>query len=242
MEQFVRFLFYLITLLAVIIFTAYLFAVGANGQTLDPSLQPDFNRVRRAQSQGFGPRERKGGYRPIQTERQRRPKTQATDVLNLTPANTTLIAPGTALSRILHTSQFSLNSSAGTNEQFVDRNDDLVADERTTFDLDGGSFDIAVGESGARYEVYSATRNQTLVGVLVVAFDTNGDYRIDSSATYDLQRDFSLPSAASVVTGTSRSGREFVVVCSSGYYNSSDPNDPNNEPSPGVISRVGARR
>jgi len=120
----------------------------------------------------------------------------------------------------------------------VDRNNDLIADERTTFDFDGGSFDIAVGQSGARYEVYSATRNQTLVGVLVVALDTNGDYRVDSSATYDLHRDFSLPSAAAVVTGTSRAGREFVVVCSSGFYNSSDPNDPNNEPSPGVVLLV----
>jgi hypothetical protein len=36
----------------------------------------------------------------------------------------------------------------------------------------------------------------------------------------------------------SKAGREFVIISSSGYYNSSDPNDPNNEPSPGVILLV----
>jgi hypothetical protein len=138
----------------------------------------------------------------------------------------------------LHTSQFDLNSAAGTDEQYVDRNGDLIADERSTFDFAGGSFDIAVGSSGARYEVYSATRNQTLVGVLVVALDTNGDYVADSSTTYDLERDFSLPSAAAVVTGTSTSGREFVIICSSGYFNGDNPNDPKNEASPGVVLLV----
>jgi hypothetical protein len=132
----------------------------------------------------------------------------------------------------------SLTSSAGTDEQFVDRNGDLVADERTTFDSTGGSFDIAVGRSGARYEVYSATLNGTLVGVLVVALDTNADYQIDSSTTYNLRTDFSLPSAAAVVTGNSKAGREFVIVSSSGYYNAANPNDPNNEPSPGIILLV----
>jgi hypothetical protein len=131
-----------------------------------------------------------------------------------------------------------LTSTAGTNEQFVDRNLDLTADERTTFDADGGSFDIAVGASGARYEVFSATSGSTLVGVLVVATDANGDYVLDSSSTFNLQLDFRLPSAASVVTGVSRAGREFVVISSSGYFNSDDPNDPNNEPSPGVILLV----
>ncbi len=60
----------------------------------------------------------------------------------------------------------------------------------------------------------------------------------DSSSTYDLGRDFGLPSAVSVVAGASRAGREFVVVSSSGYYNSDDPNDPNNEESPGVVLLV----
>src|SRR2546422_6128137 len=54
----------------------------------------------------------------------------------------------------------------------------------------------------------------------VVALDTNGDYRIDASNTYNLRTDFNLPSAAAVVTGTSNAGREFVIVSSSGYYNS----------------------
>jgi hypothetical protein len=148
------------------------------------------------------------------------------------------IQAGTPLTQILHTSQLSLSSSAGTDEQFVDRNGDLIADERTTFDSAGGSFDIAVGRSGIRYEVYSATLNNNLVGVLVVALDTNGDYRLDSSTTYNLRTDFSLRSAAAVVTGTSKAGREFIIVSSSGYYNSSNPNDPSNEPSPGVILLV----
>jgi hypothetical protein len=148
---------------------------------------------------------------------------------------TTAIASGTRLTRVLHTSQLSLTSSAGTDEQFVDRNGDLIADDRTTFDSDKGSFDIAVGKSGTRYEVFSGTLN---IGALVVAVDTNGDYVVDSSPTLDLQRDFGLPSAAAVVSGTSKAGREFVVVSSSGFFNSADPNDPNNEPSPGVLLLV----
>ena len=117
-------------------------------------------------------------------------------------------------------------------------NNDLIADQRTTFDNAGGSFDIAVGQSGARYEVYSAVFQGANVGVLVVALDTNGDYVVNSSSTYNLERDFAMPSAAAVVTGTSKTGREFVIVSSSGYYNSADPNDPNNEPSPGVVLLV----
>lgn len=148
------------------------------------------------------------------------------------------ITPGTPLFRTLHTSQISMISSSGSNEQFVDRTNDLVADERTTLDSAGGSFDIAVGRSGARYEVFSATLNNQFVGVIVVALDTNGDYRIDSSSTFNLRTDFALRSAAAVVTGTSRAGREFVIVSSSGYFNESDPNDPNNEPSPGVVLLV----
>lgn len=148
------------------------------------------------------------------------------------------IGSGTPLSWILHTSQLSLTSSAGTNEQYVDATGDLVADERTTFDASGGSFDIALGRSGARYEVYSATLDNRRVGVLNVALDTNNDYVRDSVSTFDLERDFSLPSAASVVSGTSRGGREFVIVSSSGYYNFNNPSDPNNEPSAGVVLLV----
>lgn len=222
-------------------------SVSGAAQTINPDLRPDVRRALAGRTEQQSTAIRKGSYAPATATLPRR-----RDVLNSSSARksvrvtsnedwlraTALIQPGTPLSRVLHTSQVSLTSSAGTNEQFVDRNLDLAADERTTFDSSGGSFDVAVGASGARYEVYSATLNNTLVGVLVVALDTNGDYVRDSSSTYDLQRDFRLPSAASVVTGVSRAGREFVAVSSSGYYNSADPNDPNNEPSPGVVLLV----
>lgn len=156
------------------------------------------------------------------------------------------IAPGTPLSRVLHVSQLSLVSTAGTHEEFVDRDGDLLADDRATFDAAGGSYDIAVGGTGSRYEVFTAiddrgtstTSDDVYTGVLVLALDGNGDYVRDASSTFDLGRDFGLPSAVSVVAGTSRAGREFVVVSSSGYYNSEDPNDPNNEDSPGVVLLV----
>ena len=153
---------------------------------------------------------------------------------------------GTPLSRVLHVSQLSLTSDAGTHEQFVDDDGDLVADERRTFDAAGGSFDIAVGRSGARYEVFTAvddrgtadTDDDVSTGVLVLALDTDGDYVRDSSATFDLGRDFGLPTAVSVVAGTSRAGREFVVVSSLGFFDHDDPNNPDNEPSPGVVLLV----
>lgn len=146
------------------------------------------------------------------------------------------IRAGTSLSRLLHTSQLSLTSSAGSDEQYVDRNFDLAADERTTFDSNGGSFDIAVGRSGARYEVFSATLGNRRLGALVVALDTNGNYVSDSSTTYDLGLDFNLPSAVAVVSGTSVSGREFVIVSSSGFYGGAG--NPDNEPTAGVVLLV----
>jgi len=157
-----------------------------------------------------------------------------------------VISPGTPLSRVLHVSQLSLIDDSGTHEEFVDRDGDLQADDRTTFDARGGSYDIAVGRTGGRYEVFtgiddrgtSTTSDDVSTGVLVVAADTNGDYVRDASQTFDLGRDFGLPSAASVVAGTSRAGREFVVVSSSGFFNEDDPEDPNNEPSPGVVLLV----
>jgi uncharacterized protein (TIGR03437 family) len=152
------------------------------------------------------------------------------------PAATTPIQAGTSLSRVLHTSQLSLTSSAGSDEQYVDRNFDLTADERTTFDADGGSFDIAVGRSGARYEVFSATIGNRRLGALVVALDTNGNYVSDSSATYDHGLDFNLPSAIAVVSGTSNAGREFVIVSSSGFYGGTG--NPDNEPTAGVVLLV----
>ncbi len=235
-----------------------LFAGTVTAQTIDPELRPDWQRALAAQPDSVGSevKGRANGYTPSQARRSERPRetltaprrdasnarssgsalSRVSNALNI-PA-TSSIQPGTPLTQILHTSQVSLVSSAGTDEQFVDRNGDLIADERTTFDSAGGSFDIAVGRSGARYEVYSATLNSTLVGVLIVALDTNGDYHMDSSTTYNLRTDFALRSAAAVVSGTSKAGREFVIISSSGYYNSANPNDPNNEPSPGVILLV----
>jgi hypothetical protein len=230
-----------------------------NAQTIDPDLRPDLQRALAAQPESPAKQGRANGYKAALTARGARPvETMGTrsttrrdssakeapvfaaarrsSTLNI-PA-TSAIQPGTPLTQILHTAQLNLGSFAGTDEEFVDRNGNLIADERTTFDSAGGSFDIAVGRSGARYEVYSATLNNTLVGVLVVALDTNGDYRIDSSTTYNLRTDFSLRSAAAVVSGVSKAGREFVIISSSGYYNSANPNDPNNEPSPGVILLV----
>ena len=228
-------------------------ACSVSAQTLNPDLRPDLRRALATQPDASTGKGRVNGYVPARAEALRATRSDSSSrtrndessslstprpsaAINI-PA-TSSIPPGTPLTQILHTSHLSLSSSAGTDEQFVDRNGDLIADERTTFDFSGGSFDIAVGQSGARYEVYSATLNNTLVGVLVVALDTNGDYRIDSSSTYNLRTDFALRSAAAVVTGTSRAGREFVIVSSSGYYNSANPNDPNNEPSPGIILLV----
>ena len=248
--QVARVCIYVIALIAALTLGAYLFAIVSSAQVIDPELRPDVKRALVTRQTPAG-RSRKGTNAfslsesrpkrrsPSNNETSREhPVARVSAETLLNPSATAGIIAGTSLSRILHTSQISLTSEAGTNEQFVDRNGDLVADERTTFDFDGGSFDIAVGQSGARYEVYSATLNNTLVGVLVVALDTNADYRTDSTTTYNLQRDFRLPSAAAVVTGTSRSGQEFVVVSSSGYYNTDNPNDPNNEESPGVLLLV----
>jgi uncharacterized protein (TIGR03437 family) len=164
-------------------------------------------------------------------------------------AISTRIRPGTSPGRILHTSQLSVSSSAGSLEQFADANADLEADERATFDACGGAFDVAVGLSGTRYQVYSAIDDRGTfnpaddrsIGVLGLGFDSNQDFQRDSacasftSPSHDLYREFGLPSAVSVVAGASRQGREFVVVSSSGYYNYSDPEDPDNEPTAGVV-------
>jgi hypothetical protein len=237
--------------LLVSVFGILVFVINANAQTIDPNLRPDLQRALAAKPESIGAKGRANGYSPAQARRETRPVensrldgkssskvaiSRPSPDLNVPAVNS--IQPGTPLTQVLHTSQVSLTSSAGTDEQFVDRGGDLVADERTTFDSAGGSFDIAVGRSGVRYEVYSATLNNTLVGVLVTALDTNGDYHIDGSTTYNLRTDFALRSAAAVVSGVSKAGREFVIISSSGYYNSSDPNDPNNEPSPGVILLV----
>ena len=247
--QLLRLSIYFLCLLAALMLSAFLFAAVSNAQTLAPKLKPDMRRAVGARPDRFTRAHRMGGYAPSKTEQriEARPRHlgRQSGTLALptrpapkSPSAVNAIFPGTPLNRILHTSQLSLTSSDGTVEQFVDRNNDLIADERSTFDSAGGAFDVAVGHSGARYEVYGATLNNTAVGVVVVAFDTNGDYRVDTSNTYNLQIDFQLPSAAAVVAGRSHAGREFIVVSSSGYYNSADPDDPANEPSPGIVLLV----
>jgi hypothetical protein len=251
--QFIRLSIYFLGLLAALMLSAFLFAVVSSAQTLAPKLKPDMRRALGARPDKFTRGGRVGGYAPSRAQRNAevRPRhlERKSTALSLStrPAlassSTNLpalseIIPGTALNRVLHTSQLSLTSVAGAVEQFVDRDNDLIADERTTFDSAGGAFDVALGQSGARYEVFGGTLNNTPVGVVVVALDTNGDYRIDSFNTFNLEPDFRLPSAAAVVAGRSRAGREFIVVSSSGYFNSSDPGDPLNEPSPGIVLLV----
>jgi len=217
----------------------------APAQTINADIRPDLGRALETGNQKQDGAGRPSGHRPFTSQQQQLRSSNATRLekkrariasINL-PA-TSSIAPGTLLTSIVHTSQLSLTSTAGTDEQFVDSDGDLVSDQRTTFDSAGGSFDIAVGQSGARYEVYSATLNRTLIGVLVVAVDTNGDYLLDSSSTFNLHTDFAFPSAASVVSGLSNGGREFVIISSSGFYNDADPGDPLNEPSPGIVLLV----
>jgi len=230
-------------LIAVVVVGVFLATVVSRAQTSKSELRPDLTRALKTKTQR-GPSARKNGYKPLRSisEKGLRPRAVVGDTRQVarsirTPsvAANGPIAGGTPLFKVLHTSQLSMTSTAGTDEQFVDRTNDLVADDQTTFDNVGGSFDIAVGKSGTRYEVYSATTGGNLVGVLVSASDTNGDYVADTSLTFDLRRDFMLPSAAAVVTGNSLDGKEFVIVCSSGFFNDADDDDPNNEPSPGVL-------
>ena len=243
----VRFVSLVVAMVAAASFSDYGFEVGGHAQTTNSEIRPDMKRALSATSRR-GPSTRPHAYRPGRWVEQKslRPRTFNADSnkrsAHIERTNELLtsapIAGGTSLSKVLHTSQLSLTSTAGTDEQFFDKNNDLVADDRTTLDSAGGSFDIAVGKSGTRYEVFSATLNNTLAGILITANDTNGDFVADLTATYDLHRDFNLPSAAAVVTGNAIDGREFVIVSSSGFFNSANPKDPNNEPSPGIVLLV----
>jgi hypothetical protein len=234
-----------VAVIAVASLGGFAFGVAGNAQSSSPEIRPDIKRALSATTRR-GSNARVKSYRPARTVEQRglRPRTsdgtkRIAHVESSEELSTTApITAGTPLSKLLHTSQLSLTSTAGTDEQFFDKNNDLVADDRTTLDSVGGSFDIAIGKSGTRYEVFSATLSNTLVGILVTANDTNGDFVADLTATYDLHRDFNLPSAAAVVTGNAIDGREFVIVSSSGYFNSANPSDPNNEPSPGIVLLV----
>lgn len=250
-------------IVAVLILVSSFVRIGRTQTRVEGELKPDVRRALASRIRESVTGTRKGGYTPMHSKAtlperligtetdetartDRRPpahlvgqKLNSSDIRqDAALATLPRIQAGTPLSWILHTSQLSLSSTAGTDEQYVDVSGDLVADERTTFDASGGSFDMAVGRSGARYEVYSATLDNRRVGVLNMALDSNGDYVRDSSSTFDLERDFSLPSAVAVVSGTSRGGREFVIVSSSGYYNFDNPSDPNNEPSAGVVLLV----
>src|SRR4029450_5647384 len=219
-----RLVMFFIALIAALVVSSYISAVLSYGQTLTVNLRPNVRRVLTARQRIGGTTGRKGVYQSrLSSQRPQRPRAQKESAERIIrpssseqsdqkiPAGAP-ITTGTSLSRVLHTGQISLTSEAGTNEQFVDRNADLIADERITFDSAGGSFDIAVGRSGARYEVYSATQNNRLLGALVVALDTNADYMVDQTSTFDLERDFDFPSAAAVVAGTANDGREFVIV------------------------------
>jgi uncharacterized protein (TIGR03437 family) len=242
--------------------------VGFAQSRVETEIKPDVKRALKVRPRESFTEKRKDGYTPLQSKATlpKRPlQTKSNDEANTEARTTTTRHParvirqksamsavkqdaasyphilaGTPLSWILHTSQLDLTSSNGTNEQYVDATGDLVADERTTFDTDGGSFDIAVGRSGARYEVYSGTLNNRPVGVIAVGRDANNNYINDyapkTTPTFDLERDFGLPSAVSVVSGTSRAGREFVIVSSSGYYDPAHPSD--SEPSAGVVLLV----
>ena len=240
----VRVVVFFIGLIAFVTLSAYLLAVVSSAQTITQSLRPDVSRALNATPRR-GSKTRANAYQPARPVMQRglRPKRIADKRVAQVNRNDIHplagpISSGTALSKVLHTSMLSMTSTAGTDEEYLDRTDDLVADDRTTFDSAGGSFDIAVGKSGTRYEVFSATLNNELVGVLVVANDTNGDLVSDSSTTFDLERDFGLPSAAAIVAGTAADGREFIIVSSSGFFDSSNPGNPSNEPSPGVVLLV----
>ncbi|HEV7904990.1 MAG TPA: hypothetical protein VGO96_14210, partial [Pyrinomonadaceae bacterium] len=259
----VRLGLYVFLLVAALALGAYFFALVSSAQTKsEREFKPDVTGAQKLRTRtNLAPRQ--DGYTPQSNQGalNTRPRPQADEageaesaarrparVIRNDPAATgtetntiatplpTRIRAGTPLSRVLHTSQLSLTSAAGSDEQYVDRDYDLRADERTTFDTSGGSFDIAVGRSGARYEVFSATSGNRRLGALVVSLDTNGDYVRDSSATYDLGLDFGLPSAIAVVSGTSRAGREFVIVSSSGFYGGAG--NPANEPTAGVVLLV----
>src|SRR2546425_6191525 len=157
-----RLCLYLILLIAALTLGAYLLAVASSAQTVAVhELKPDMRRAFAARQEALDKNGRKDGYiaaealrvlgvRPSAAVNYGNTEHSAASVAStpkprsnrrsVTETANTSIAAGTSLSRILHTSQLSLVSSAGTDEQYVDRSGDLVADERTTFDNAGGSF------------------------------------------------------------------------------------------------------
>jgi hypothetical protein len=169
-----------------VVASAYFLAVAGKAQMIAQQIKPDVTRALKA-AQHKGPHTRRNSYQPSRNVSQLalRPRIVAQSERQLARVakseivtSAAAITGGTALTNVLHTSQLSMTSSAGTDEQFVDRTNDLIADDRTTFDSAGGSFDIAVGRSGTRYEVFSATLNNNKIGVLVLANDTTWTFDI----------------------------------------------------------------
>ena len=122
----------------------FLISGAVSAQTIDPDLRPDLQRALAAHTDASGATSRVDAYIPAQARLLRAQRSSSLSTrskgssslslahpsvaLNI-PA-TSAIPPGTPLTQILHTSQLSLSSSAGTDEQFVDRTGDLIADEQ----------------------------------------------------------------------------------------------------------------
>src|SRR5215510_1239478 len=107
-------------------------------QTIDPKIRPDIKRALSATPRR-GPHKRAKSYRPTRSVEQRslRPHKNETESTQRIAragrsealSTTAPIPAGTSLSRVLHTSQLSLSSTAGTDEQFFDKDNDWVADQ-----------------------------------------------------------------------------------------------------------------
>src|SRR6266480_6944 len=129
-------------LVAVLMAFAFLVSVAVCAQTINPELRPDLRRALAVQPQigANKPTARPNGYvpaRPDQLETRpdslSRARGEGSSSLSISHPSAVLnvgatspIRPGTPLTQILHTSQLSLSSSAGTDEQFVDSNGDLI--------------------------------------------------------------------------------------------------------------------
>src|SRR4029453_440874 len=142
-----RFLSLIVGLVVVVVGGVYLASVPSKAQDTSVGLRPDMSRALRTKAQR-GPATRKNAYQPKRPVAQNalRPRNvndQSRTVARLShdqiPLPNGPIVAGTPLSKVLHTSHLSLTSTAGTDEQFVDRTNDLVADDQTTFDNVGGS-------------------------------------------------------------------------------------------------------
>ena len=139
--RFARLCFYLILLIAALTLGAYIFALASNAQSLtDQELKPDLRRALVAHEKILEQNGRQDGYLPSRVEGaiDRRPLASLSYfngqrwvsvtaaprvVANLSATtetvNSSSIGLGTPLSRVLHTSQLSLVSSAGTDEELI---------------------------------------------------------------------------------------------------------------------------